>query len=179
LLASKVRRGAEFMNRDSNGGVPGVIFSHGGYWRELRRFLLRNLRDFGFGKTSMEDLFQDEVAKLCQYLSKRCDEPINMAGTMNISIINSLWSILVGEKLELEDPDLIKVVNLVNTLINGPSPQNAVSAIVPFPIMSTWPVIRFVSHYNYFAFFLIWMNIPAPHFFQEKSKIEKCRKVIL
>jgi hypothetical protein len=46
------------MHRETNGGVPGVIFSHGNYWKELRRFLLRNLRDFGFGKTSMEDLFQ-------------------------------------------------------------------------------------------------------------------------
>jgi hypothetical protein len=35
--------------------------------------------------------FQDEVAKLCQFLSKRCDEPINLSGTMNISIVNALW----------------------------------------------------------------------------------------
>ena len=133
------------MNRDTNGGVPGVLFSHGGYWRELRRFLLRNLRDFGFGKSSMEDLFHDEVAKLCQYLSKRCDEPINLAGTMNISIVNALWSILVGEKLDLEDPNLIKVVTLVNALVNGPSPQNAVTAMLPHPKMASWPVIRFTT----------------------------------
>ena len=83
------------MNAKLNGGVPGVLFSHGTYWKELRRFLLRNLRDFGFGKTSMEDLFHDEVAKMCQYFSKRTGEPINLSGTMNISIVNALWSILV------------------------------------------------------------------------------------
>jgi len=32
--------------------------------------LLRNLKDFGFGKSSMEDLFVEEVAKLNQALSK-------------------------------------------------------------------------------------------------------------
>jgi methyl farnesoate epoxidase/farnesoate epoxidase len=83
------------MNKSLDGGVPGVLFSHGTYWKELRRFLLRNLRDFGFGKTSMEDLFQDEVGKLCQHFSKRTDQPINLSGTMNISIVNALWSILV------------------------------------------------------------------------------------
>ena len=83
------------MNKRASGGVPGVIFSHGSYWKELRRFLLRNLRDFGFGKTSMEDLFQDEIAKLCQQLSKKCGKPLDLSGTMNISAVNALWSILV------------------------------------------------------------------------------------
>ena len=64
IAAHLVRRGHEYMSRSVNGGVPGVIFSHGNYWKELRRFMLRNLRDFGFGKTSMEDLFHDEVEKL-------------------------------------------------------------------------------------------------------------------
>ena len=145
LTAQHVRRGHEFMTRSINGGVPGVIFSHGSYWKELRRFLLRNLRDFGFGKTSMEDMFQDEVTKLCEFLSRRCDEPVNLAGTMNISIVNALWAILVGEKLDLEDPNLVKVVTLVNNLINGPSPMNVTTAIMPHPIMATWPGIRLLS----------------------------------
>ncbi len=84
------------MNKKDSGGVPGVLFSHGSYWRELRRFLLRNLRDFGFGKTSMEDLFHDEVAKLCQQLSKKCGQPLDLSCTMHISVVNALWSILVS-----------------------------------------------------------------------------------
>jgi hypothetical protein len=65
-----------------------------------------------------------------------------MAGTMNISIINSLWSILVGEKLDLEDPNLIKVVTLINALMNGPSPQNVVTSLLPHPSMASWPIIK-------------------------------------
>ena len=64
------RPGSELMDWEVNGGMPGVIFTHGKYWKELRRFMLRNLRDFGFGKTSMEDLFQLEVGKLCKVLDK-------------------------------------------------------------------------------------------------------------
>jgi len=62
------RPGSELAISDFNGGPPGVVFSQGKYWRELRRFMLRNLRDFGFGKSSMEDLFQEEVGKLNRHL---------------------------------------------------------------------------------------------------------------
>ena len=58
------------MDADNEGRPPGVLFSGGPYWKELRRFMLRNLRDFGFGKASMESMIQDEVAKLCTKLSE-------------------------------------------------------------------------------------------------------------
>ena len=64
------RPGSDLMNWDVNGGMPGIIFTHGKYWKELRRFMLRHLRDFGFGKTSMEELFLVEVGKLCKLLEK-------------------------------------------------------------------------------------------------------------
>jgi hypothetical protein len=43
------------LNEENKGRFPGVVFSVGNYWRELRRFMLRNLRDFGFGKASMQE----------------------------------------------------------------------------------------------------------------------------
>ena len=55
----------------NKGHSPGIVFSQGVYWKELRRFLLRNLRDFGFGKSEMDVVFQEEVSNLCQKLAKR------------------------------------------------------------------------------------------------------------
>ena len=66
------RPGFELMH----GMSPGVVLSNGKYWKELRRFLLRNLRDFGFGKSSMENLFHEEVSKLCNILAKNEGQPI-------------------------------------------------------------------------------------------------------
>jgi hypothetical protein len=44
--------------------------SDGEYWKEQRRFALRNLRDFGFGKSSMEDAIVAEAGKLCRSYEK-------------------------------------------------------------------------------------------------------------
>jgi methyl farnesoate epoxidase/farnesoate epoxidase len=68
-----------------------VLFSHGTYWKELRRFVLRNLRDFGFGKSSMETLFLDEIAKLNKKLGENAGEPVDLNCIMNLSIVNALW----------------------------------------------------------------------------------------
>ncbi len=46
----------------------GIIFADGQLWSEQRRFALKNLRDFGFGKGSMEALIKDEVHDLVEYL---------------------------------------------------------------------------------------------------------------
>ena len=113
----------------------GIIFSHGPYWKELRRFLLRNLRDFGFGKSSMEDLFIEEVSKLCQLLSKSEGQPIDLSGTLGVSIVNALWAIIVGERFDLEDPKLLKVVHSMDQLIHGSSPSSPLAAILPSPAM--------------------------------------------
>ncbi len=70
IPANTLRPGWEDFHGENEGQIPGVIFSSGSYWREQRRFLLKNLRDFGFGKNSMESILQDEVSKLCTKLSK-------------------------------------------------------------------------------------------------------------
>ncbi len=60
--------------------------------------MLRNLRDFGFGKSSMEEIIHDEVTKLCQLLERIGKEPLDLSGTFNVSIVNSLWSIIAGAR---------------------------------------------------------------------------------
>jgi hypothetical protein len=46
---------------------PGLSFNEGESWSEQRRFALRTLRDFGFGKTSMEVGVVEEAAELVEY----------------------------------------------------------------------------------------------------------------
>jgi hypothetical protein len=67
---NEARPGWDKLDEENKGLSPGVIMSKGKYWKEQRRFLLKNLKDFGFGRASMESLIQDEMTKLCSKLSQ-------------------------------------------------------------------------------------------------------------
>ena len=57
----------------------------------------------------METHILEEVEKLCDQLDIDGDQgnkPIDLTQRMNISIVNALWVLLVGEKLELNDKRL-------------------------------------------------------------------------
>lgn len=49
---------------------PGFVSSNEEKWRELRRFTLSTLRDFGMGKSSMSQRVQEEAQHLVKLLEK-------------------------------------------------------------------------------------------------------------
>ena len=51
--------------RNTLTGKEGVAWSDGKTNQEQRRFMLTTLRDFGFGKSDMESLINDEVQHFC------------------------------------------------------------------------------------------------------------------
>ncbi len=77
------------------------------------------------------------------------NEPVDLNRTMNISILNALWSILVGEKLDLDDPKLAEIIQLFDSFFrtaNGPA--SAISAILPHSSMVKWPGIRKLTRFD-------------------------------
>jgi len=95
--------------RESPGYASGVLFSSGPTWQEQRRFVLQTLRDLGFGKASNEELIMEECNELCDRLEKTKGQPIDLRFEFNISVVNSLWRIITGERLDAKDPRVLKV----------------------------------------------------------------------
>ena len=127
------RPGHKTLGPDNEGRMPGVLRTQGPYWREQRRFLLRNLRDFGFGKSEMEDAMLDEIEKLSIELQKNIGKPKPLDNTLNLAIANTLWSLLAGETLPLNDPTLMKVVDNVCNFIKEASQLTYWTVMIPFP----------------------------------------------
>ena len=90
-----------------------------------------------------------QVAKLCQFFEKRSNgEPLDLAGTFNVSIVNALWSIITGDKLDLEDFQSNVVVSSLNHLVRNATPISPVAAALPHPTMAKWPVFSKMSGFT-------------------------------
>jgi hypothetical protein len=76
--SSEAFRVMQKMIRGSRTGTEGVIANLGKKWKEQRRFMLSTLRDFGFGKSSMEDMVNEEVGHFIQHLDDQSSDIISV-----------------------------------------------------------------------------------------------------
>ncbi|XP_069951909.1 cytochrome P450 2J3 isoform X2 [Cherax quadricarinatus] len=67
-----------YLLSDGKEGDLGLLGGTGPHWVELRRFLLRHLRDFGIGKTSCEPMIRAEVEELLEHIKNQNGQPIVM-----------------------------------------------------------------------------------------------------
>jgi len=116
----------EFFLPDQRGNYSGVMFTNGGEWQEVRRFTMKTLRDFGYGKATMEDLIREEVVKALDFLREEAGpHPVKLFRKVNVFIVNAMWHMITGESFAYDDPklaDLIAKVNRMMTSINQMGP---------------------------------------------------------
>uniref|UniRef100_A0A8C9XFJ1 Uncharacterized protein n=1 Tax=Sander lucioperca TaxID=283035 RepID=A0A8C9XFJ1_SANLU len=78
---------------ESNQG-HGLLWSNGDSWKEMRRFALTNLRDFGMGKKASEDKIIEE----CDYLIEvfKTFKAFDTTQPINYAVSNIICSIVYG-----------------------------------------------------------------------------------
>ncbi|KAK2855892.1 hypothetical protein Q5P01_004627 [Channa striata] len=104
----------------------GVIWSNGDSWRDMRRFALTNLRDFGMGKKACEDKITEECGYLVEVFKGFKGEPFDTTQLMNYSVSNIICSIVYGSRFEYSDPKFTSMVDKANRriqLLGSPSIQ--------------------------------------------------------
>lgn len=125
-------------------GKHGIINSSEKTWTEQRRFTLRTLRDFGFGKTGMEDLINAEVAEFIPYMLEEAAKSPNCALVMqnvfNVTILNALWKIIAGSRYNYRDPELLNLTKKVNDAITSSGPKMNLAFVFPW-VRKIWPNI--------------------------------------
>ena len=123
-------RGA-FRYGGRTGPVRGLLFSSGQEWRDQRRFVMRSLGEFGFGKKSMDALITEEVNKLKECLETHCNTSFDLNLYMNTAVINSLWVIAVGEVLDFEDPEVRCSIETIDKAIKSASHMHPLTLLFP------------------------------------------------
>ncbi|XP_040921000.1 cytochrome P450 2K1-like [Toxotes jaculatrix] len=104
----------------------GVLWSNGDSWKEMRRFALTNLRDFGMGKKACEDKIIEECDYLTEVFKKFKGEAFDTSQPMNYAVSNIICSIVYGSRFEYNDPKFTSMVDQTNRriqLVGSPSIQ--------------------------------------------------------
>ena len=64
---------------------PGILFSNGPTWKEMRRTSLQTLKDFGFGKCILEDIVEEEIDNLLEHIDKHyLNQPVNIIRSLEL-----------------------------------------------------------------------------------------------
>ncbi|XP_032398641.1 cytochrome P450 2K1 isoform X1 [Etheostoma spectabile] len=104
----------------------GVIWANGDSWKEMRRFALTNLRDFGMGKKASEDKIIEECDYLLKVFKKFKGEAFDSTLHMNYAVSNIICSIVYGSRFEYDDPEFKALIDRTNRyveLVGSPSVQ--------------------------------------------------------
>jgi hypothetical protein len=95
--------------------VSGLLNSDGENWERLRRFTLRQLRDFGFGKNSMEETIMVEVNEFLDILNAQGEKPLDkVKEKLLLAVVNSVWSISAGSRYKQDDKALLSMTEYAN-----------------------------------------------------------------
>ncbi|XP_078415055.1 cytochrome P450 2K1-like isoform X2 [Cetorhinus maximus] len=92
----------------------GIIFSHGESWKQMRRFTLTTLRDFGMGKKTIEDKIIEETDFLIRMIDSYKGQPFNPTIKLNSAVANIICSIVLGDRFDYEDETFASLVKRVN-----------------------------------------------------------------
>ncbi|MEE6477054.1 hypothetical protein FKM82_011334 [Ascaphus truei] len=92
----------------------GIPFSHGENWKEMRRFTLSTLRNFGMGKRTIEDKISLECNFLIKEFELQKGNPTDPTSTIHVAIGNIITSIVLGHRFDYQHPTLRRVLSLVN-----------------------------------------------------------------
>ncbi|XP_035712950.1 cytochrome P450 2F3-like [Folsomia candida] len=109
-FAGRFKLGGDSLITDlyTNGQLHGIINSEGKRWEELRRFTIRQLREFGFGKSTMEALIMDELKELLDWMKSTEGQVISdIKDKMTVAMVNSLWMIISGHRYKHDDPKIL------------------------------------------------------------------------
>ncbi|XP_025230202.1 cytochrome P450 2A13-like, partial [Theropithecus gelada] len=91
----------------------GVAFSNGERAKQLRRFSIATLRDFGVGKRGIEERIQEEAGFLIEALRGTHGANIDPTFFLSRTVCNVISSIVFGDRFDYEDKEFLSLLRMM------------------------------------------------------------------
>ncbi|XP_018325402.1 probable cytochrome P450 303a1 [Agrilus planipennis] len=120
----------------------GLLLTDREFWHEQRKFVLRHLKEFGFGQRNMSALIEEEVLTIVDTLEKKIKSQksgaiVRMDDFFGIHVINTLWTMMAGTRYNPNDVKLKSLQKLLTILFTKIDIIGA--------MFSHFPFLRFVA----------------------------------
>ena len=76
----------------------GILFNDANAYRNQRRYIHRTLRDFGFGKASLEIILQGEAEHIVDHFDGLKGKAVQPQLVFNVGVLNVLWKIVADKR---------------------------------------------------------------------------------
>lgn len=95
----------------------GLIVSNGERWRQLRRFTLTTLRDFGMGRKRMEQWIQEESENLLKSFEETRSKPVDPIFFLSRAVSNVICSLVFGQRFDYDDKSFLHLLQIISRLV--------------------------------------------------------------
>ena len=105
----------------------------GPFWKDQKRFVLKTLRDYGFGKKSEQNI-QEEAKNLISYISLKsnCNEDFLIKDIFNIPVVNVIWKMVANKAFSMESSEGQKFVKILEEIFSIKDPMAMLPVIGKF-----------------------------------------------
>uniref|UniRef100_A0A668UVI7 Cytochrome P450, family 2, subfamily Y, polypeptide 3 n=1 Tax=Oreochromis aureus TaxID=47969 RepID=A0A668UVI7_OREAU len=117
----------------------GLGISNGERWRQMRRFTLTTLRDFGMGRKGMEEWIQEVSEHLRAHIRTFKGKPFDPQFLLSSTVSNVICCLVFGECFAFEDKQFLHLLTIMSKMLRfNSSPLGQMYNIFPGSWSISW-----------------------------------------